>query len=361
MFGDSHIQVGAGRYIQCHGALNRIGDEVSFFGKKIFLLFSDDAVKDKTWNKIQKSLEKTGIEYLVYVFEGPSTEKNFLKIAKELEDSQADMIAGIGGGRILDIAKAAGDLTGKSIFTVPTCAATCAAYAVLYVVYGEDGSVERSGFLQHEIRGVIVDMDIVANDCPVRYLVSGIADAMAKKPEFMFTMMHLGEKGMAATSDIATLIASYTYQKYTEIPEQALKDMEEKKDNLLLDNIINMNIMLTGMVSDLSTGGKQLAIAHNFYDAICCLHKDIRSKYLHGEIVGMALPLQIAVNGGTKYEIMRLKQFLDKIGIPVSLKQAGFPEDKEKLERLITYIHKKTIESDIELLEQIRTGMKYIM
>lgn len=190
-----------------------------------------------------------------------------------------------------------------SIFTIPTSAATCAAYAVLYVVYGEDGNVDHSGFLNHEISGVIVDMDLVVNDCPRRYFVSGIVDAMAKKPEFSFTMSHLKDEGMIATSEIATKIADFTYSKYMRDTRQALRDFDDKKDSMLLDDMVNMNIMLTGMVSDLSTGGKQLAVAHNFYDAICCMHKDVRKKYLHGEIVAMALPLQLAVNGSPEAEI----------------------------------------------------------
>ena len=190
-----------------------------------------------------------------------------------------------------------------SIFTIPTSAATCAAYAVLYVVYGEDGNVDHSGFLNHEISGVIVDMDLVVNDCPRRYFVSGIVDAMAKKPEFSFTMSHLKDEGMIATSEIATKIADFTYSKYMRDTRQALRDFDDKKDSMLLDDMVNMNIMLTGMVSDLSTGGKQLAVAHNFYDAVCCMHKDVRKKYLHGEIVAMALPLQLAVNGSPEAEI----------------------------------------------------------
>jgi len=199
--------------------------------------------------------------------------------------------------------RAAGDMADVSIFTIPTSAATCAAYAVLYVVYGEDGNVDHSGFLNHEISGVIVDMDLVVNDCPRRYFVSGIVDAMAKKPEFSFTMSHLKDEGMIATSEIATKIADFTYSKYMRDTRQALRDFDDKKDSMLLDDMVNMNIMLTGMVSDLSTGGKQLAVAHNFYDAICCMHKDVRKKYLHGEIVAMALPLQLAVNGSPEAEI----------------------------------------------------------
>ena len=303
MFEGKHIQVGAGRYIQCHGALKRAGEEMVFFGKKAYLLYGDDVVKGKTSQVLEESLRGSGITFQSEIFEGPSTEKNFGEVAARVRESGAEIVAGIGGGRIIDIAKAAGDMADASIFTIPTSAATCAAYAVLYVVYGEDGNVDHSGFLNHEISGVIVDMDLVVNDCPRRYFVSGIVDAMAKKPEFSFTMAHLKDEGMIATSEIATKIADFTYSKYMRDTRQALKDFDDGKDSMLIDDMVNMNIMLTGMVSDLSTGGKQLAVAHNFYDAICCMHKDVRKKYLHGEIVAMALPLQLAVNGSPEAEI----------------------------------------------------------
>ena len=303
MFEGKHIQVGAGRYIQCHGALKRAGEEMVFFGKKAYLLYGDDVVKGKTSQVLEESLRESGITFQSEIFEGPSTEKSFGEVAARVRESGAEIVAGIGGGRIIDIAKAAGDMVDASIFTIPTSAATCAAYAVLYVVYGEDGNVDHSGFLNHEISGVIVDMDLVVNDCPRRYFVSGIVDAMAKKPEFSFTMAHLKDEGMIATSEIATKIADFTYSKYMRDTRQALKDFDDGKDSMLIDDMVNMNIMLTGMVSDLSTGGKQLAVAHNFYDAICCMHKDVRKKYLHGEIVAMALPLQLAVNGSPEAEI----------------------------------------------------------
>lgn len=361
MFGGSYIQVGAGRYIQYHGALKQIGSEALCYGTRVFLLVSDDLIYEKTMPKIAESLNEAGVDYKAFIFTGPSTTKSFEYIAQQVIQYQADIIIGVGGGRILDIAKGAGDIANVKIITVPTSAATCAAFAVLYVVYKEDGSIEKSGFLKHEISAVIVDTDFVVNDCPMRYLASGIADAMAKKPEFMFTMLNLGSEGKIATSDIATLIADYTYKNYLAKGVQTIEEFMGKKDEGLLDDIVCMNIMLTGMVSDLSTGGKQLAIAHNFYDAICCLHHEIRQNYLHGEIVGLALPLQIAINGGALSEINECKDFLKQIGCPTSLLEIGFPKDKEKLDELITYIHQKTIADNITLLNKLYENMKYIM
>ncbi len=361
MFNESHIQVGAGRYIQHHGAIKELGSEAAYFGRRAFLLISDELVSGKVMEKLSASLNTVGIEYKTMIYSGPSTQKSFDYITGQVKEYDTDVIIGVGGGRILDIAKAAGDIVNAKIITVPTSAATCAAYAILYVVYGEDGSVEKSGFLKHEISAVIVDTDIVVYDCPVRYLASGIADAMAKKPEFLFTMLNLGDEGRTVTSDIATSIAGYTYAKYIAKGLQAIREFKGKKDTVLLDDIVCMNIMLTGMVSNLSTGGKQLAIAHNLYDAICCLHKEIRAEYLHGEIVGMALPLQIAVNGGTLEEINECKSFMAKIGCPTSLAAVGFPNDKKKMEELILYIHKKTIANDMVLFNKIKDGIRYIV
>lgn len=361
MFGDTHIQVGAGRYIQHHGALNKIGTEVSCLGKRVFILIGDDTVYKKTMPIISARLQEAGIEYKELVFSGPSTEKSFIYIAEQIRDYKADIIIGVGGGRIIDIAKAVGDIEDIKIITVPTSAATCAAYAILYVVYNEDGSISRSGFLKHEICAVIVDTDIVVNDCPVRYLASGIADALAKKPEFLFTMINLGSEGRISTSDISLLIADYTYSNYFARGVQAIKNFNNNEYTVLLDDIVCMNIMLTGIISDLSTGGKQLAIAHNFYDAICCLHKGIRKEFLHGELVGLALPLQIAINGGSPEEIEECKKFLSDIGCPISLSEIGFPEDIEKLEEVIHYIHRVTIPGDMLLLKKIRDNFKYIM
>lgn len=361
MFGGNHIQIGAGRYFQCPGALKLIGQEVSFYGNKAFLLFGDEDVKAKTLPAMEASLRAHNVDFEVCVFEGPSTIKSFNKAAQMIKDAGASAVVGIGGGRIIDIAKGAGDIADVNIFTAPTSAATCAAYAVLYVIYGEDGSIMGSGFLKREISGVLVDTDIVIKNCPKRYFISGIADAMAKKPEFAFTMLNLGKEGMIATSEIATMIGDYTYSNYLKKGGEAVKDFENGKVNLLTDDFVNMNVMLTGMVSDLSTGGKQLAIAHNFYDAICCLHPEIRKDYLHGELVGMALPLQIYVNGGTQGEISELKDFLTKLGVPMSLRAVGFPDDEKAFDRLVDYIHRKTIEDDEELLKKIRMGMEFIM
>ena len=53
---------------------------------------------------------------------------------------QSDALIAIGGGRVLDTVKAAGDLLDIPVITIPTIAATCAAWAGLTIQYDDEGS-----------------------------------------------------------------------------------------------------------------------------------------------------------------------------------------------------------------------------
>lgn len=360
MFGESHVQTGAGRYFQCHGALKKLGSEVADYGEKIFVLYADDVVKAKTNERVETSLKESNLAYKTMIFQGPSTADGFLTVAKEVKAYNADVVVGVGGGRIIDIAKAVSNINDIKVFTVPTSAATCAAYAVLYVEYGSDGRIAKSNFLKHEISGVLADLDYILDDCPLRYFASGIADAMAKSPEFTFTSLCLGDEGKIPPVASGTMIAGYTWQRYIEDGTQAIRDFELKTDSALLDDFVNMNIMMTGLISNLSVGGKSLALAHNYYDAICCLYHEIRANYLHGELVGMALPLQMYVNGALEEEIYKVQNFLKVMKIPTTLEEIGFPKNERALEELVEYVYRVTMYESDELKKKIREGMHYL-
>lgn len=352
------IQLGAGRYIQGHGVLSQIGMEVKYLGKKAFIL-GDEVTLAKTMGIIGKSLEKSGLEYLSCIFDGPSTDKSFRMIADKVKEAGCDVLVAVGGGRVIDICKGAAELNQLPIITVPTSAATCAAWAILYVTYSEAGNIESSRFLSREISAVLADLDIIFNDCPARYIASGIADALAKKPEFEFTMLQLGAEGQRPNTDAATKIADYTYRNYFKIGEKAYRAALEHRECPEVDDVVCCNIMLTGLISDLSTGGKQLAVAHNFYDAVCFLHKDVRKAYLHGELVGLGLAMQMSINGAPKSDILQLKELLKSIGCPTGLSDVGIPADEATVRAMIDFIAKKTMPGDRDLYEKIVNGMEY--
>lgn len=351
-------QLGAGRYIQRHGALKEIGTEAKHLGKEAYIM-GDEVTLAKTMDKISASLNAAGVEYTAREFDGPSTNRSFDIIADEIKASGSDVIIAVGGGRVLDICKAASEMTDIRIITVPTSAATCSAWAVLYVTYSEEGYIENNRFLSHEISAVIADLDVIFDDCPARYIASGIADALAKKPEFLFTMLQLGTKGQRPKTDAATRLADYTYDSYLKIGEKAYRAALEHKECHEVDDIVCCNIMLTGLISDLSTGGRQLAVAHNFYDAVCYLHKDVRKAYLHGELVGLGLALQMSINGTPEEEILAMGNFLKSIDCPIKLEDVGIPIDDATVQALIDFIAIKTMPGNKDLYEKLVKGMRY--
>lgn len=359
MFDNGYLQVGAGRYHQSPGALAKLGAEAACWGKKAYIV-TDHTVWAKTAGRVEESLKKAGVDYHVDFNEMPSTQRTFQAVADRGTGLDTDIYIGLGGGRVIDIAKGASVLAKARVITAPTSPTNCAAYAVLYVTYGEDGFVEKSQWLQHEISAVLVDTDIAVLDCPVRYLATGIADAMAKKPEFIFTMLRLGTDGETATSALAVRTGAYNYDLLMKKARQAVRDAKNGLVTSAVDDVVCTCLMLTGMVSDLSTGGKQLAIAHNFYDAVCGLRPDVRRNFLHGELVGLSIPLQMFVNGDSAEEIEEFKQLMRDIGVPVRLGDVGIGTAPADLEELIQCTYRKTVDDDPVLLESIRRGFEVL-
>lgn len=352
MFDNAYLQVGAGHYTQHQGALHLVGREVAPWGDNAYIV-TDETVWGKTRQRVEPSLKNAGVAYTVEFCGAPSTQLTFDAVARRGQAAGAQVYIGLGGGRVIDIAKGASVQANARVVTAPTSATNCSAYAVLYVTYAQNGFVEKSQWLKHEASAVLVDTDYAVLDCPARYLSTGIADAMAKKPEFIFTMQKLGSEGEIATSVLAKQIGSYNYDLMMDKGRAAMKDAAAGKVSGAVDDVVCAAIMLTGMVSDLSTGGKSLAIAHNFYDAVCGLRPGVRRNFTHGELVGLSIPLQMYVNGDAPAEIDKFKAFMRDIGVPTRLAQVGI--DDADVDDLVDYTYKVTME-DPALHKAIKEG-----
>lgn len=351
MFDNAYLQVGAGHYTQHPGALRLIGSEVAPWGDNAYIV-TDETVWAKTRERVEPALRNAGVACTVEFCQSPSTQATFDAVAARGEAAGANVYIGLGGGRVIDIAKGASAAAGARVVTAPTSATNCSAYAVLYVTYSPTGFVQKSQWLPHEISAVLVDTDIAVLNCPARYLSTGIADAMAKKPEFIFTMQKLGSQGEIATSVLAKQIGTYNYDLLMDKGRAAMRDAAAGRVSSAVDDVVCTAIMLTGMVSDLSTGGKSLAIAHNFYDAVCGLRPAVRRSFTHGELVGLSIPLQMYVNGDSPAEIETFKAFMRDIGVPTRLSDVGIGDD---VDDLVDYTYRVTME-DPELRKAIKEG-----
>ncbi|WP_414400523.1 iron-containing alcohol dehydrogenase, partial [Synechococcus sp. R3-13] len=88
-------------------------------------------------------------------------------------------ILGVGGGKALDTAKLVAHRLGIPVVTVPTSAATCAAWSALSNIYSDSGAFQQDVSLDRAPAALILDYDLI-RQAPPRTLVAGIGDALAK-------------------------------------------------------------------------------------------------------------------------------------------------------------------------------------
>lgn len=165
------------RYVQGKGELSRLYQHVSNLGKKMFIIVSESG-KKRVEGLVAKSLDGTEGSAVYFIFGGECSKNEIKRIQSAYRTAGCDLIVGIGGGKILDAAKASAYYEGCPVIIAPTAASTDAPCSALSVLYTDSGVFEEYLFLPSSPNMVLVDTEIVSK-APARLLVSGIGDALA--------------------------------------------------------------------------------------------------------------------------------------------------------------------------------------
>ena len=332
---DTAIKFGAGRVRAEQGLLPQLGEEIARFGKKVLIVAgprSWDAVKDQ----LEPALKEAGVDYQLEIWTGWCSNEAADELTEKAHAFGAEEIVGVGGGKIMDLAKATGETAGLGTVNIPTSASTCAPFTCMSVMYTPEGGKKTSWRFDHEIDAVYMDLDVIAA-CPIRYNAAGIMDAMANKIEMLNGRpeMHIDENPI----DVYTAfnMAAYVYDVLHTYGQQAIADNREGKCTKTLGDVAFLNVITTGVIANTTKSFRQSELAHVIYDGVRTHFTHEAADAIHGEIVAIGLFCQLYFNGLQEKEA-ELREFMRKMDLPLTLGESGIEPTEENLNTIEEYI-----------------------
>jgi glycerol dehydrogenase-like iron-containing ADH family enzyme len=248
-------------------------------------------------------------------------EASLQRLTTALQAHQANVVIGIGGGKCLDLAKLLAYQNQLPVVTIPTTAATCAAWTALSNIYSPAGAFLYDVSLAVCPNLLILDYGIVAT-APSRTLVAGIGDAIAKWYEAAVS---------SGASDRTLLIAAVQQAR-------VLRDLLFQKSVAALaavgspvwQDVVDANVLLAGVIGGLGGAQCRTVAAHAVHNGLT--HLPACHEMLHGEKVAFGILVQlrleemIAGNQLAAAARQQLLEFYRQIGLPCSLNDLGLAE-----------------------------------
>ncbi len=323
------FRIGCGRYLQKPGILSALGEEVLRLGTAPLAICGKTAL-EITHSKIESSLKNSCKRYEIVTHSGTCNEERAKELAAYATDNGFDVIIGVGGGVIMDFAKLIAYHAGVPVINVPTSSATCAAYTPLSVCYTKEGHTIGTKHFANEVNAVLADSEVISTQ-PVRLLLSGIFDALAK---FVEIKQRFNENTIdfPLGLDWAFVLSQHSFAQLNALTEQCIADTRDGKISQAVERVIFTSIAVTGVISGIARGSNQTALAHKFYENSRVLFFDECKPYLHGEIVGIGLLLQNIFNGEEENN-KKLTELMKKHNMPHSIRDIGIDPSEASLNK----------------------------
>ncbi len=297
------------RYVQGAGALASLPEEIERLGGRGL------GVVDRL---VSGLIAGTGLSG--EVFGGECCDEEIARYVALARERDAKVIFGIGGGKAADTAKAAAHELGLPVAVVPTLASTDAPCSALSVIYTAQGAFKRYLVLPRNPDLVLIDTQVVAN-APVRFLVSGMGDALstwfeANDCQIKHAANMTGRPGGFSSYALARLC----YDTLMEYGLAAKRACEAHVATDALERIVEANTLLSGL--GFESGG--LSGAHAIHDGLTVLEQTHR--FWHGEKVAIGTQALLQLTGRPPAVVDEVYNFCTAIGLPTTLADIGLAE-----------------------------------
>lgn len=239
------------------------------------------------------------------------TEADLERLRSLAGQFQADGIVGVGGGKAIDAAKLVGHQLQLPVATIPTSAATCAAWTALSNVYSEAGAFQYDVSLDRAPELLILDYELLL-DAPEVTLRAGIGDALAKWYEASVS---------SGGSDDAIVISAVQQARIVRdlLMQQSAAALREP-GGTAWRQVVDVSVCLAGAIGGLGGAKCRTVAAHAVHNGLT--HVPGHRAHLHGEKVAFGILVQLRLEEilqGSQLAAAARKQllaFYDEIGLP---------------------------------------------
>ena len=311
-----------GKYVQGRGELKNLGRYCKNLGEQFLVLISESGMK-RVKEIVDDSVKAAGktVEYVI--FNGECSHKEINRLNELCKEKGLRGVIGIGGGKILDTAKAVAHAQNGPVVIVPTIASTDAPTSALSVIYTDEGAFSKFMILPKNPDVVIMDTDIISK-APSRLLVAGMGDALATYFEARSAKVS-GAKSLAGGRPTlaAMALAELCLKTLLDNGTKARAAVSRGVCTPAVEAIVEANTLLSGI--GFESGG--VSAAHSIHNGFAVLPHC--NHLYHGEKVAFGVITQLVMENANTSEITEIIKFCNQVGLPTTLKAMGIEEIKE--------------------------------
>eukprot|EP01012_Entosiphon_sulcatum_P043102 TRINITY_DN57293_c0_g1_i1.p1 TRINITY_DN57293_c0_g1~~TRINITY_DN57293_c0_g1_i1.p1 ORF type:complete len:407 (+),score=51.95 TRINITY_DN57293_c0_g1_i1:36-1223(+) len=319
------------RYVQGEGAHASVGRYLRSLlpNCRTAALLASASGHLRSASSIAESLRGSGVAVVEATFGHESSLEEVDRLVAELLPAKVEVLVAAGGGKCIDTGKIVAHRLEVPCAVCPTLASNDAPCSALSIVYHPNGHWRAVEYFPLSPLLVVVDTGIVAR-APLRYLVSGMGDALATWYEAQVVSRCGMSTCIGARQTLAGLaVAQRCATTLFENGPQAAKDCHANRVTPALEDTVEANTLLSGL--GFESGG--LALAHAIAAALTKIPR-VEQKFLHGEQVAIGLLTQLAYLKDDG-EADCTTRFCAAVGLPCHFGQVGINLEAEAADALV--------------------------
>ncbi|MGB8700877.1 MAG: iron-containing alcohol dehydrogenase family protein [Thermosynechococcaceae cyanobacterium] len=311
--------------------LQQSGPLLARYGQRPLLVGGEQAIATVR-SPLQTAMESQGFSVAEAPHGKDCSETHLARMEQAFTTHHGDFVIGVGGGKALDAAKLLAYQHQVPVVTIPTSAATCAAWTALSNVYSEAGAFQYDVGLPHCPNLLLLDYALIAT-APPRTLVAGIGDALAKWYEASVSSGHSQQTLTIAAVQQARVLRDILLQKSAAAIAQP--------GSTVWQEVVDATVLMAGVIGGLGGAQCRTVAAHAVHNGLTHLPKTRHS--LHGEKVAYGILVQLRLEELLQHSQLaatarqQLIQFYQTIGLPLTLTDLGLASvSLEALEKSAT-------------------------